>query len=132
MKLYQALFGFDKIITHLDGRKLHLHHSGKTNYGSIRKIIGEGMMDLRTKNKGDLIIKFKFELPTITNETLTKALMLVDKQESINEKELLKQSELVTTIMIDIGENEFNNSKNSSNNEDEDQGERRQPECVQQ
>ena len=131
LKLYQALFGFDKIITHLDGRKLHLHHSGKTNYGSIRKIIGEGMSDLRTKNKGDLIIKFKFELPTITNETLTKALMLVDKQETINEKDLLKQADLLSTIMIDIDDSEFNNSKNNSHDEEE-QGERRQPECVQQ
>jgi DnaJ family protein A protein 2 len=132
LKLYQALFGFDKIISHLDGRKLHLHHSGKTNYGTIRKIVGEGMVDLRTKNKGDLIIKFKFDLPTITNETLIKALMLVDKQESINEKELIKEAGLVSTMMIDIDDKDFNNSKSSSNQEDDSQDERRGPECVQQ
>ena len=136
LKLYQALFGFDKIITHLDGRNLHLHYTGKTNHGTIRKIVGEGMTDLRSKNKGDLIIKFKFELPSITNETLIKALMLVDKQESINEKELLKQTNLVATMMIDTNENDFkNNSKNVYDEEEDDDmkdGQGRQPECVQQ
>ena len=38
LKLYQALFGFDKVLTHLDERKLHLHCTGKTNFGSIKKI----------------------------------------------------------------------------------------------
>jgi DnaJ-class molecular chaperone len=126
LKLYQALFGFDKIINHLDGRKLHLHHSGKTNYGIIRKIVGEGMYDLRTKNKGDLIIKFKFSLPTITNETLIKALTLVDKNENNLEKELIKQSDLIKTIMIDTEEKEFKPQQ-----EEEDSGQK-SGECVQQ
>ena len=137
LKLYQALFGFDKVINHLDGRKLHLHHTGRTNFGTIRKITEEGMFDLRTKRKGDLLIKFTFSLPNITNETLTKALMLVDKQESLNEKELVKQTDLIKTMMIDTDESNFSTSNNSNNNhhEEQDEGDEgggRGPECVQQ
>ena len=126
LKLYQALFGFDKVLTHLDGRKLHLHHTGKTNYSKVRKISGEGMYDLRTKTKGDLILIFKFDLPTITNETLMKALMLVDKNESINEKEILTKTDLLKTVMLDINEKEYN--KNEPQQEEEEHPQQ----CVQQ
>jgi len=126
LKLYQALFGFDKVLTHLDGRKLHLHHTGKTNYGTIRRISGEGMLDLRSKQNGDLIIKFTVDLPTITNETLTKALILVDKNESLLEKNVQKEENLVKTIMMDI--NESYNNHDSPQEENHQQG----PDCVQQ
>jgi DnaJ family protein A protein 2 len=126
LKLYQALFGFDKIITHLDGRKLHLHHTGKTNYQTVRRISGEGMLDLRSKQNGDLIIKFTIDLPTITNETLMKALILVDKNESLTEKNVQKEENLVKTIMMDMNENY--NSNDSAHEDNHPQG----PECVQQ
>ena len=132
LKLFQALFGFDKVITHLDGRKLHLHHTGKTNYGTIRKISGEGMLDLRTKRNGDLIIKFNIDLPTITNETLTKALILIDKNESLNEKKIQTETDLVKTIMLDTVDN-FNDHSNNNNNNDNEASEGNQgPDCVQQ
>jgi DnaJ-class molecular chaperone len=134
LKLFQALFGFDKLLTHLDGRKLHLHHTGKTNYGTVRRISGEGMTDLRTKQKGDLLIKFVFTLPNITNETLTKALILIDKQESVNEKELIKDTDLVKTMMLEDSSDAFSQQSSSSGqayDEDEEQGPK-QAECVQQ
>jgi len=134
LKLFQALFGFDKLLTHLDGRKLHLHHTGKTNYGTVRRISGEGMTDLRTKQKGDLLIKFIFTLPNITNETLTKALILIDKQESIIEKELIKETDLVKTMMLEDSSDAFYQQSSSSNqayDEDDEQGPK-QAECVQQ
>jgi len=134
LKLFQALFGFDKLLTHLDGRKLHLHHTGKTNYGTVRRISGEGMTDLRTKQKGDLLIKFVFTLPNITNETLTKALILIDKQESNNEKELIKETDLVKTMMLEDSSDAFSQQSSSSGqayDEDEEQGPK-QAECVQQ
>ena len=99
LKLYQALFGFDKVIEHLDKRKLHLHHTGKTNFGAVRKIKGEG---LKEDNRcGDLIIKFDIELPTITNDTLIKAITLLDKNESNNEKNIQKETGLIKTIIED-------------------------------
>jgi DnaJ family protein A protein 2 len=122
LKLYQALFGFDKVLTHLDGRKLHLHSTGKTNFGSIRKISGEGMTDLRSGVKGDIIIKFNIELPNITNETLIKALTLIDKKESTAEKNLLKETDLVKTLMIDVQNSETFGSKGNdiSDSDEED------------
>jgi DnaJ family protein A protein 2 len=131
LKLFQALFGFDKVITHLDGRKLHLHHTGKTNYGTIRKINEEGMEDLRTKRKGDLIIKFNIDLPTITNETLTKALILINKDESVNEKEVQSDETLVKTIMLDTVERDATNDRHTNDDEQEGGG-GGGPECAQQ
>ena len=42
LKLYQALFGFDKIICHLDGRKLHISSSSKTDVNMFRKLAAKG------------------------------------------------------------------------------------------
>ena len=124
LKLYQALFGFDKILVHLDGRKLHLHSTGKTNINSIKKIVQEGMTDLRTGVKGDIIIKFNIELPTITNETLIKALTLLNNKESIIEKNLLKETDLVKTLMIDVKDTDkFESNKYESSNDEEDANE---------
>jgi hypothetical protein len=78
------------------------------------------------------LIKFVFTLPNITNETLTKALILIDKQESINEKELIKQTDLVKTMMLEDSSEAFSQQNSSSNDdEDEEQGPK-QAECVQQ
>jgi len=128
LKLFQALFGFDKVITHLDGKRLHLHHTGKTNYGTVRKISDLGMLDLRTRRNGDLIITFKIDLPTITNETLTKALILIDKSESVIEKEIQNEQNLVKTIMVDSQ----NYESNAQDDQDEHHHQQQGPECVQQ
>lgn len=124
LKLYQALFGFDKILTHLDDRKLHLHCAGKTNFGTIRKISGEGMTDLRNNIKGDIVIKFNIELPNITNETLIKALTLLEKKENGIEKNLVKEKNLIKVLMNDVQntDNFETKEKSYSETEDEDDG----------
>ena len=106
LKLYQALFGFDKIIKHLDGRELHISHNGLTEYGTKRKIFGEGMSDIKFKTKGDLIINFTFKLPVITNiemmQTLQYNLKLVDTNESETEIAIkTNNSKYIKTIMND-------------------------------
>jgi DnaJ family protein A protein 2 len=130
LKLYQALFGFDKILVHLDGKKLHLHCTGKTDFNSIKKISQEGMVDLRTGVKGDLIIKFNIELPTITNETLIKELTLLNKNESIAEKNVLQEKDLVKTLLIDI-QDTADSASASASDSDENSRENRQeiPDC---
>jgi DnaJ family protein A protein 2 len=117
LKLFQALFGFNKVIEHLDGRKLLLQHTGKTEFGTVRKIFGEGMKDLRTGMKGDLIIKFNIDLPTITNETLIKALTLTDKSESKKEKTILTEENLIKTIMTDV--TTYKSNKNNTVSDDD-------------
>ena len=134
LKLYQALFGFDKVLTHLDERKLHLHCTGKTNSGSIKKISEEGMVDLRTGIKGDIIIKFNIELPNITNETLIKALTLIDKKEYTLEKNLVKESDLIKTLLIDIQNTDKFDSKENQDSDSEEENNRSNegPQCQQQ
>jgi DnaJ-class molecular chaperone len=122
LKLYQALFGFSKVVEHLDGKKLFLQYTGKTEFGTVRKICGEGMKDLRTGIKGDLIIKFNIDLPTITNETLMKALTLMDKSESKREKSILTEENLVKTIMTDITTYKSNKNNKVSDDEESDDG----------
>jgi DnaJ family protein A protein 2 len=106
LKLYQAIYGFDKIIDHLDKRKLHISHSGKTEYETVRKISGEGMHILNgSGGKGDLYIKFTFKLPNVsdfdTSSKLQYLLKTIDTEESTNET-LIKNSKTkyVKTILL--------------------------------
>jgi len=104
LKLYQTLLGFDKIINHLDGRKLHISCSGKTDFNTTRKIIGEGMKKINTTQKGDLYIQFKIILPSLPPEIksqLKPILQNIDKQEVQNESSISKMSDLVKTTMND-------------------------------
>ena len=107
LKLFQALFGFDKVLTHLDGRKLHISCSGKTEFNTIRKIIGEGITNHEGK-KGDLFVRFIISLPNFTNlpadtKTQLKGLLQTfDKVEVLNETVVNKSTDLVKTISSDL------------------------------
>jgi DnaJ-class molecular chaperone len=96
LKLYQALFGFDKVINHLDGRKLHLNVQTKTDYGMVRRIENEGIKSLQNV-KGQLYIKFYFTLPTLNNDNISlikSTLQNVDKLEVHSEKQILSTPNL--------------------------------------
>jgi DnaJ family protein A protein 2 len=135
LKLYQALFGFDKIINHLDGRKLHISSSCKTDFNTIRKISGEGMKSLQTGNKGDLHIRFTVELPNFVNlpgETKTQLksiLQTFDKQEVQSESQVSKTQNLTKTILTDCKQDQkeaileaFNHIKTMNNKKSNDAG----------
>jgi DnaJ family protein A protein 2 len=114
LKLFQALYGFDKIIDHLDKRKLHISHSGKTEYETVRKISGEGMHILNgSGGKGDLYIKFTIKLPNVndfdTSSKLQYLLKTVDTEESTNET-IIKNSKnnYVKTILLNSDLETFN------------------------
>jgi DnaJ-class molecular chaperone len=71
ISLKQALLGFEKELTHLDGRSVSLSRVGKiTNPGMVERLPGEGMpVYERASEKGDLIITYQVELPkTLTAE----------------------------------------------------------------
>ena len=133
LKLYQALFGFDKIIQHLDKRKLHISHTGKTNYDTIRKIPGEGMKNLNTSTKGDLIIKFNIELIDVdlsTNNSEKLLLLLKTFNQEENESEIKinnNKSIYVNTFMINT---EYNESQQQEH--ENQQQEDNRPQCVHQ
>ncbi len=106
IKLYQALFGFEKILTHMDGRKLHLSCSGSTDFKEIRKINNEGMK-ISNNSKGDLYIRFNIVLPNFTSlptETKTQLKSLLqsfDKAEVQQENQVLKTQNLTKTVLTD-------------------------------
>lgn len=119
LKLYQALFGFDKLIKHLDGRQLHISHTGVTNYGTKRKIHNEGMNDLRSGGKGDLVINFTFKLPIINKadiiQNLQYNLKTINQEESNKEVEIrVNNSKYVKTIMTDYKEEQSNRRSRES------------------
>ncbi len=113
LKLYQSLFGYDKIIKHLDGRKLHISCSGKTDVNTIRKISGEGMRSLNG-NKGDLYIRFTMTLPALsslpadTKTQLKTLLQTFDKVEVQQESQVLKTPDIVKTITNDCKQEQTN------------------------
>lgn len=135
LKLYQALFGFDRIVNHLDGRKLHISSSGKTDFNTIRKISGEGMKSLQTGNKGDLFIRFTVELPNFVNlpgdtkTQLKSILQSFDKQEVQFESQVSKTQNLTKTILTDCRQDQkeaileaFNQIKIMNNKKSNDAG----------
>ena len=136
LKLYQAIFGFDKTIEHLDKRQLHISHTGKTEYGSLKRISGEGMKILNgNNNKGDLIIKFVMTLPSLDNtENANKLLYLLktlDQDEANNESKIKNsKSSYIKTIMLNTDDDPFNIRQNNSSHQ-QDEGHQQQ-QCVHQ
>lgn len=85
LEMYQSLFGFDKVIQHLDNRKLHISHMGITKPDTIRLITDEGFKNLSGGGYGDMYLKFKVKYPNFSKNT-------DDEMKSI--KELLAKSNL--------------------------------------
>ena len=66
ISLKQALLGFEKELTHLDGRTIKLTRNKITRPGDIEKIRSEGMPVYEVPSeKGDLIITYEVELPKV-------------------------------------------------------------------
>ena len=105
--LYQALFGFEKVIEHLDGRKLHISCQTKTDFNTVRKIAREGIKSLSSNSVGDLYVRFIREEPDLTilpNETKTQLKSIIqsfDKLEVQNESQIAKMSNLTKIGLSD-------------------------------
>ena len=129
LELYQSLFGFDKVIKHLDGSLLHISSSSKIEDGDIKKIVNKGMMNLRTNNPGDLFIIFKVKYPSTDNYSLQeittiKTLLSKNCKDELQMENDIKEGLIKSTKTI-LEEGDFD--RNQSNEPDEDQ-----PQCVQQ
>lgn len=61
LSLTEALFGFSRIVSLVRGYAIRIRYVGRTEYGSYKKVIGEGM-----NSRGDLHIRFVFTLPEIS------------------------------------------------------------------
>jgi DnaJ family protein A protein 2 len=140
LKLFQAIYGFDKVITHLDNRKLHISHSDKTEHGTLRRIPSEGMKILNVNNaKGDLVIRFNIVLPTISNNDMSNKLLYLLKaleQDESNNETIVKNSKTnyIKTVLLNATYDPFTNNQNQQQNEQQGpQGPHvgGQPQCVQ-
>jgi len=119
LKLYQSLIGFDKKLTHLDGRNLHISYRNVIKEGDIKVIKGEGMNDLNTNIKGDLRIVFTVKYPILkklTDKESQLLKILLAKTEEVeldNEtKVVTNKSKLVKTELIDYEDYESNQENN--------------------
>ena len=130
IELYQSLFGFDKILKHMNNDLLHISSSSITEDNSLKRIKGKGMMDLRTKKPGDLFIRFKIKYPNVDKftseeiETVKKILSKNCEIEMEMEKDI-KSGKIETkkTIMDNV---KIRESKKSNDSEEG------PPQCTQQ
>jgi DnaJ family protein A protein 2 len=120
LKLFQAIYGFEKTVEHLDKRKLHISHSGKIEYGELKKIPNEGMVVLNSStNKGDLIIKFNIVLPMLDNAEMSNKLLYLLKtldQDEANNETIIKnsKSKYVKTVLLNSDTNPFDNPQSNT------------------
>jgi DnaJ-class molecular chaperone len=124
LKLYQALFGFEKMITHLDGRKLRISYVGNTDFNTIRKLSNEGMKELNAGSennkgtqRGHLYVKFKINLPTMqtlpnnTKEVLKSVLKQFNNDEVLSETNIINGNN-VKQPLVELKHSEIDNINN--------------------
>jgi len=71
----EALLGFERNLTHLDGHVVTLKRDGVTQPGFVQQIKGEGMpLFERHKEQGDLFIEYNVVLPTSLSDHTKRAL----------------------------------------------------------
>ena len=69
----QALLGFERNLTHLDGHVVTLKRSGVTQPGFVQTIKGEGMPVFKHNTFGDLFIEYTVVLPTELSTDMRKS-----------------------------------------------------------
>jgi len=85
----EALLGFEKNITHLDGRNLQIVRKGVTQPGFVQMIKGEGMPSFENKNaKGDLFVEYNVVLPVEISPEMRRKLKETFQSSSSTHDEL--------------------------------------------
>jgi DnaJ-class molecular chaperone len=142
LKLYQALFGFEKMIEHLDGSKVYFSTTSKTDYNKIMRINGKGMKSINTNSSGNLYIRFTVNIPNIQMQPEMKhqcktLLQSLDKTEVAVESALPKDK--VISSLIECREKEsftvmqiLNQIMNKDSNDDTPPDNQHQQSCVHQ
>lgn len=132
LELFQSLLGFNKLITHMDGKIINISTDTTTKHDSLRRIKGKGMRNLENGKIGDLIIKFKIKYPNIddySKEELTILKKLLSKKckneitlenEITTNKQFSEKFEKCNLESLSDNQTKFreSNSKPTSNEED--------------
>ena len=87
INLLESLCGFQLVITHLDGRKIVLKHPANDPIApeTYRSVKGQGMINMRTHDSGDLIVQFDVEFPN---------------EKSLTDPQLLKVPKKISSVRI--------------------------------
>lgn len=70
----EALLGFERNLTHLDGHVVQLKRNGVTQPGLVQTVAGEGMPLFGTEGHGDLFVEYTVVLPTSLSPDLKRRL----------------------------------------------------------
>ncbi|KII89961.1 hypothetical protein PLICRDRAFT_40143 [Plicaturopsis crispa FD-325 SS-3] len=70
----EALLGFDRNVTHLDGHVVRLVREGVTQPGFVQKIVGEGLPIFEQSGHGDLFIEYNVVLPVELSTNMRRKL----------------------------------------------------------
>ncbi|KAI9633139.1 uncharacterized protein MKK02DRAFT_39117 [Dioszegia hungarica] len=68
----EALLGFERNLTHLDGRTITVKRDGTTQPGEVEVIEGEGMPAFQDVPAGDMYIEYSIVFPTKISDTNQK------------------------------------------------------------
>jgi DnaJ-related protein SCJ1 len=60
---FQALLGFERNLTHLDGHTVTLKRAGVTQPGFVQTIKGQGLPHYEQHTYGDLFVEYNVVLP---------------------------------------------------------------------
>jgi DnaJ family protein A protein 2 len=148
IKLYQALFGYHKIIKHLNGKELYITFNKLTNFNMIKKIPNEGMKRING-GKGDLYIKFNILLPQLElldnieyKEHLKRLLQVLDQDDVKSENLIINTPNLSQTNLHDCNQeisnnilrllNDLETENNNDNQYKNKKQQQQQAECVHQ
>jgi len=114
ISLAEALCGFSREITHLDGRKIYVDVHDMINNGDVKMITGEGMPQRGKFYKvGNLYVKFIIELPNkFTNDVHGKLYKLLTGKQY--------HAKTVHNIPADVEPVELQDVSNGETNENED------------
>lgn len=133
LKLYQSLLGFNKIITHLDKRKIYINHTGQIKEGDVKILKNEGMNNLNTNKKGDLKIIFSVKYPIFKNMKLEELINLKKILSKNEQKEIIKENKIKSIkdklIKIELTDYDI---ENSDENDENDEGTQNPVNCAQQ
>jgi len=130
LDLHEALFGFTKLIYHLDGRILCVKYKGKTDYGTYRKIQREGFFNLNDPSKhGNLYIYFTFSLPYVNSvEEIKPSKTEEEIEQYLKDKE---DKDYSYAFLEDIDKHELDKQSPKFSSKEEYKQEEPQPQCRQ-
>jgi DnaJ homolog subfamily A member 2 len=94
LELFQSLFGFTKLISHMDNKIINVSSTEQTKQDTYKKITGKGMTNLETGKKGDLIINFRINYPNLSDYSNDDITILKNLLSKNYKKEVLLESEI--------------------------------------